>query len=63
MPVLVVLACESLLMILAVHDRALLGSLQLVSKHMSLEILEDTAAFREGTSALLCVVVVEVDTS
>ena len=63
MPVLIVLACKTLLVVLAVGDRTFLRSLQLVSKHVSLEILEDAAAFWERASALLLVVIIEVDTS
>jgi hypothetical protein len=43
--VLVVLASESLDVVLACLDRALLWPLILVREHMGLEILEDTAAF------------------
>ena len=63
MPVFVVLSCESLLVVFAVYDRALLGSLQLVSKHMSFKILEDPAAIRKRTSALLFIVIVEIEAS
>ena len=40
MPILIVLASEALLIIFAGWDRALLGSLILVRKHMCLEIFE-----------------------
>jgi hypothetical protein len=51
--VLVILASETLSVVLASLNRTLLGALILVSEHVSLEILEGLATIRPSTSLLL----------
>lgn len=57
MPIFVILASETLDVIVACRDWALLRSLILVGEHMRLQILKHLAAFWVGTSALLSIFV------
>ena len=58
--VLVILSSKALLIVFTSQDGAFLGSLRLMSQHMSLQIFEDLAAICMRASALLAAVLVQL---
>lgn len=60
-PVLVVLACEAFLVILARNDWTFLRSLRLMGQHMSLQIFEYSSTVRVWASASFSAIIVESD--
>ena len=61
MPVFVVFARESLDVVLARNDWAFLGTLRLMSEHVSLEVLEDPSAVGVRASSLLLAFLIAID--
>lgn len=58
--ILIVFSSEAFLVIFASQDGTFLWPFCLVSKHMSLEVLEDFAAIQKRTSASLAILTIKV---